>query len=531
VSGNEAPVTWFREFGGVCIGGDPEQIPFNAFSDALNFELSAGGQLAPRQGFNKFTASAVPDGSRVVSMASLDWDGDRKLLVASQKRIYFYNTTLDTWTQIYPATDVDYSGSGRPTFALLDGNAAPFVIIGNGTFPLQKWAGTGACSAVSGDAGLPSAGRVMAFKNYLVVWDIPNYPGVVQFAINPGDEATWLVGGVERYIDMHGTVTSCVDFNGLVVFTANRAELFSGDPDAPGGMVTLSATIGCAVHETAVDCAGVLVWLSHGGVMAWDGSGKFPTACVSDPDDPGATRVQRLLEQTYWTGIGSASAAFHPRKKQYFLTFEYQGVAAGPKTWKTLVLHFGKSVAWHPWDLEATCYTVTIGPKSTELLLAGATTGWVRREESGDFTDYGGALGDVSFDYFLKTGDWDGGDPNSQKLWRAVYISTSGIVGDVATGSRAIVLAARGEFDRSGGDEYSMDIAAGGFVLGFGTLPGVLLDNPRFIVKRAPIALRSKRFNLTIAGTGKENALSISAIGIEAFPIGPRKILVATAGL
>jgi hypothetical protein len=189
-------------------------------------------------------------------------------------------------------------------------------------------------------------------------------------------------------------------------------------------------------------------------------------------------------------------------------------------------------MAWMPWSLEASAYAMTFGVKSQQILLAGTANGYVRKEESGDFTDYSGTAGDHDYEYFIKTGDFDFGLPNQDKIFRAVTIATSGIVGDVALGARSIEITPRGEFDRTTGAAADLAIEAGGFILDFTALPGVLLDNPRFTEKRQPIALRAKHFNLTVTGSGKTNGISIAGLAVEWFPATQqRKILVSSSSM
>ena len=517
---------WIRRWGGVCQDAIPEHIPLGLFSDALNYEITQAGGLAPRMGFHYASALGAPDGKPIRTIFPADMDGTIRILVATSHNVYEYTPDTNTWSaSLYPIIGTN---SARMTFALLNGNACPLVVWGNGTDPMQCWDG----KTVVPCSGTPPVGRPVAYKNYLVVFDILDSPGKVQFGIIPGDPNTWTSGGQQKFVEMQGKVTGVFPFSGLVVFTESRTELFSGDPDQAQGMAVLSTTIGCQIHETIADCGGVLVWLSQAGIMAWDGA-SFPTVNLSAPDDSSnvdqvRSCVQRDVDRIEWKQPNLLSAVYDPLRRRYMLAAKARLTPAGALISRTLTYDF-RFKAWFPWDLDASFLAVTVSPVTKrQVVLAGLETGHVSKQIlnapsdqiEGSFREY---------DFWAKSGDHDLGEPEMEKVFRAITVCSTGSAGLGTTGARTFKAKFRGEFDRTSGGETDIQTNPSGFVLGVSVLGDALTTGPSFIEKRGPLALRAIHINWTFFGTGRSQAMILSAFGLHFVPWSkPRQLLVGT---
>jgi len=516
---------WIRRWGGVAQGAVPEHIPLGMFSDALNYQILENGALAPRMGFDLLMSASSPDGTAVKAIFPADMDGTTRLLVATSRNVYEVNPAIGGWTSIYA---IPSGATRRMLFALLNANAGPLVVFGDGNCPLQKWDGT----TVSACTGAP-VGRPVAYKNYLAVFNIPGSPGRVQFSALPGDPDTWTSSGVALYVEMQGAVTSAVPFGGgLVVATQTRAEFFPGDPQQVLGMAVLSANVGVACHETVADCGGILTWLSQSGVMAWDGGGAFPSANLSNPDDSAhpeqvSSRIQRDIDKIDWTQIADASGVFDPNKQRYLLSTWIQEVAGGFSESRTFAYEF-RWRAWHPWSLEATALAMLLDPGTNRTeVIAGTTTGYLRRQGWSRFKDETTPGVYDTYDYWAKSGAHDLGDPNSEKIFRAITIGSNGTIYPWVTGTRTVLAATIGEFYRTSGGNASVISPATGFILGTSVL-GDVITNPteRYWEKRAPIAMRAKHITWRFFNSGSDNTVGISAFGISFVPSVKRPILV-----
>ena len=525
---NQQPV-WIRRWGGVCQGAVPEHIPLGLFSDALNYEITQAGGLAPRMGFHFASALPAPDEKPIRTIFPADMDGTVRILVATSLNVYEYTPDLNKWSpSLYSI--VGGESAARMTFALLNGNACPMVVWGNGADPMQVWDG----STVIPCAGTAPMGRPISYKNYLVVFNIVGSPGKVQFGIIPGDPNTWTSGGQEKFVEMQGKVTGVFPFSGLVVFTETRTELFSGDPDQAQGMAVLSATIGCQVHESAADCGGVLVWLSQGGIMAWDG-GSFPSVNLSSPDDSASVDavrscVQRDVDLIEWKHPELISGVYDPLRRRYMLAAKARKTPAGVLISRTLTYDF-RFKAWLPWDLDASFLAVTVSPVTRrQVVLAGLSCGHISKQISSAPSDeiHGEAPHSYrEYDFWAKSGDHDLGDPDMEKVFRAITICSTGSAGVGITGARTFKAKFRGEFDRTDGGEADIATAPTGFVLGVNVLGDALSASDAYLEKRGPLALRAIHINWTFFGKGRAQAMVLSAFALHFIPWSkPRQILV-----
>jgi hypothetical protein len=516
---NGYETVWIRRFGGVVQDGIPEQIPLGMLADALNYELTAEGGLHPRLGYKLYAPTGTPDGRPIRKIFAADFDGTIRLLIATDQHIYEFVKASDTWTSIYTIAN---TSAARMTFCLLNANTAPIVVFGNGADPLKKWDGT----TVENCENAP-VGRPVAFKNYIAVFDVPNQPGRVQFAVNPGDPDTWVYGGQIKALEMRGKVKSIFPFGGgLVVFTDVRTEYFVGDPDFAQSMSVLSETIGCASHETVADCAGYLVWLSQAGVVTWNGSALFPTGNLSDPDVSDGvirSRVQRDIDRIAWDHRELISGYFDPARKKYYISAKLRAVIGGDAFWRTFVYDF-KFGGWFPWDLECTAADIFVENNQRQVPLVGTNTGALLDRSKESFSDEG-LVADREYPYWARFSDYDFELPNHEKLFREILIGAGGVVENVPPGDRTLNISLRGEFDRIAVDDVEMDNPTGGFRLSISVLGDRLSAGYRFAEPMKRIAIRCKHLNWRIHGQGRDNAVNMTAIAFSYKPTVKRSIL------
>jgi hypothetical protein len=510
---------WIRRFGGVVQDAIPEQIPVGMLADALNYELTPEGGLHPRLGYKLYAPTGTPDGRAIKTIFAADFDGTIRLLIATDQHVYEFAKATDTWSLVYTIVN---TAAKRMTFCLLNAATAPVVVFGNGADDLKKWDGTTVSNCLNAPIGRP-----VAFKNYIAVFDIPDHPGRVQFAVNPGDTDTWSYGGQIKTLEMRGKVTSIYPFGGgLVVFTDVRTEYFVGDPDYAQTMSVLSETIGCASHETVVDCAGYLTWLSQAGVVTWNGSAMFPSSNLSDPDVSDGvvrSRCQRDIDRIAWDQRGLISAYYDPAKKKYYLSAKLRAVIGGDAFWRTFVYDF-KYGGWFPWDLECTGADIFVESGQRQVPLVGTSSGALLARSTENFYDEGLAS-NREYPYWARFGDYDFDAPNHEKLFREIILGAGGVIEDVLPGDRTLNISLRGEFDRIAVDDVEMENPTGGFRLSISVLGDRLSSGYRFAEPRQPIAIRCKHINWRIHGQGSGNAVNLTAIAFSYKPTVKRSVL------
>lgn len=508
---------WIRRWVGVCQGIPSDQVPPGYFSSALDFEASDVGALTPRAGFAPIS-TAAPDGKPIKSCYVADWDGTDKVFIATTHHVYTWVPASDAWTSIYTIVGTT---ADRMVFTVLSASTSPILVFGNGSDPLQKWAGTGSSSACGGGA---PAGKPVSYQNYLAVFGISAAPGMVQFSITARDPDTWLYGGLPRFVEMRGRVTSVFPFSGLVIFSANRTELFSGDPASPSGLSVLSDTVGCVSHETVADCEGTLTWMSRSGVMTWNGGGAFPASNLSIPVSREIiSSIRTDISRISWDLTKGASAVYDAVRKRYMVSAQLRAVAGGTSYWRTLVYDF-LSGGWWPWSLHASAWGVLRADTTEQPVVISTTaSGFVRKRAANTFKDV--ETTDTTYDYSASSGFWSADSPDADKIWRALTVCVSASTDDSYGGQRTLKFHVRGELENILLDDAEVSFSSGGFILGVNVL-GDKIGSARGSETRVPVALRAKYFQFVLFGSGTTNAAPLTALGISFRPNVARPILV-----
>lgn len=518
-------IRWTREFQGVFQGNSPENIPFGSFTDALDFEIYPNGQIAPRMGYSRYSDGAAPDGNEVRTVFFANFDGTVRTLVATDDNIYEVASD-GTWSLI---TTVATPGK-RMCFTMMNEAAAPIVVWGNGEIQPQKWDGTTVT-----DLG-PEApkGRPISWKNYLIFFNIKNAPGRVQFAIDPGDPDTFIDAGLsEHFIEVIGAVTSVFIYGTPIIFTAERAEVYRGEPDQLTGSDVLSTTIGCVSHESVTNAAGYLCWVSQAGPMIWDGGGIFPMDNLGNPTDLNNSNIQTDVKNISYSDTTYISAAYFSLEKRYFFSAKIQPVAGGDKFYRTWVYDFPRR-AWMPWSLATTAIATGMpAGKSSEKVYVGRPDGAVlqsvRGMLTGDFVDEGAVDADnEEYEYFISSGAHDMEYPDDEKIFRRFWFVASFVEGDENPGERMLQVEYYGDFASVAQTNNTLTTSERGFILNVNrladendptTFDEARLNDVERGVYREPFVMRAKHMRFKIYGQGRDTAVALSRLAIEFRPV------------
>lgn len=508
---------WVHKWGGICQGRFETDIPVGFFRDTLNYYISSTGAIAPRAGFSSLTRT--PDTLPPVAIFPMDWDGALNIFVSTEEHVYRITFTIaevPVWTLIHTWT----TDAAKVTFAPINTSTAPHIVFGNGADTMQKYDGT-TTTALSADA---PKGFPVAYKNYLAVFGIPNYPGRVQFNINNGDPDAWLYGGIPRTLELQGTISAVYPYTGLLIFTDRRTEMFHGDPDQAEGQSTLSETIGCVEHKTVVEAEGVLVWLSYSGITYWNGGGVFPTGVLSDPEGERISNISEDMRRVSWQDRKSFSFTYNPVLRQLLAAVKLIKTDYSGTEFRTYMYDFYNQ-AWFPWDLEAYTMAVSISPTSSQArTLCGMSDGTIAFAQPGQSNASHRdekAAGYREFDYYIHAGSYDFGTLEHDKVLRAVTFRLSPTSG--SEGVREIEMSFYGDFlNTSISDTTELSF---GFVLGVGRL-GDLLTGVSNLEQRRPVAIRAKHLGWKIQGAGSVNSMPIQAIGLSFRAHSRRSIMV-----
>ena len=508
---------WLNKWSGICQGRFETDVPAGFFRDAMNFYITSTGAIAPRSGFSSL--SRTPDNFPPIAAYPMDWDGALNIFVSTKAHVYRITFTIAeavVWTLVHTWT----TESVKCTFAPINASTAPYIVFGNGANAMQKFDGT-TTTALPADA---PKGYPVAYKNYLAVFGISGYPGRVQFNINNGDPDVWLYGGIPRTLELQGTVTAIYPFTGLLIYTDRRTEMFHGDPNQAEGQSVLSETIGCVEHKTVVEAEGILVWLSYSGITYWNGGGVFPTGILSDPEGERISNISEDMRRVSWQDRKLFSFTYNPVLRQLFAAIRLVEKDYSGTEFRTYMYDFYNQ-AWFPWDLEAYTMAVSISPTSSRAMtLCGMSDGTIAYSQPGQSNASHRdekAASYREFDYYIKSGAFDFGTLEHDKILRAVTFRLSPTTG--SEGIREIKMSFFGDFlDAKTADTTELSF---GFVLGVGRL-GDLLTGVEDLERRRPIAIRAKHLAWKVQGKGSVNSMPIQAIGLSYRPHSRRSTMI-----
>lgn len=524
------PINWISQWRGVCQGVFDLKIPPGFFKDALNFDITRTGGIAPRQGMDML--SQTPDGEAIINTKTFDWNGTDRTFIATPLHVYEFSFDASgdpEWTELH-----EYAAAcERITFALFNAATTPFLLFGDGVNLIKKFDGT---TTADIDPASP-IGFPFEYMNYIVVWGIPGNPGKVQFSALPGDTAAWTSGGVPITLETEGTVTGLANYVGLVIFSGRKTRIFHGDPQAPQGLDVLSETIGCVEHNTIIEAEGLLVWMSYNGIAFWNGSGMFSTGFLSEQEGRRLSNISEDMHQVDWSLSKQFAAHYHFDTRKIFMHLKIIPKDYSESLDRTYVFDF-KNQAWLPWDLETRSMTILIAnikhtvdgsdvfiPRT--LLLIGTLDGTLGILGEGspqvllrDET----VSGEREYDFYFTTGAFDFGDPNLAKTIRAIMVrlwrqNTPGM-----DGVRRVNISLNGDFREAVVDDSSLRCPFD-FVLGVSKVGDPLSINFPTEVGQ-PTALKTKYLSLTVHGKGNINGVIIDSLGIAVKPHSKRRGMI-----
>lgn len=518
--------SWITQWGGICQGRHDSLIPPGYFYDAENYCLNPDGTLGPRPGLE--VLATCPDGFPPIKVFSGDWDGTPILLVSTKKHVYKFNKANNSLTLIYTWQ----SNCKRASFALINPNTNPHIVMGNGIDAMAVYDGTSATALTETTApkGLP-----VEYKNYVAVFGIPDHPGRVQFNLKNGHISTsdgdssdpWNVpsdlvpDGIPRTLELQGEVSALYPYNGLLIFTDRRTEQFVGDPDEAQGQTVLSNTIGCANPDAVCEAEGSIYWIAQQGICRWDGGGAFPAEIISDPGAERPSNVSEDMRKINWQNRQNFSCCYdYINRRIYFYIEHYKKYPEMILT-KSVFDFELRNISWLRWTFKEDfginkiyfCNVPTELGQTTQLdgrLILGGSNDKVMLINFDIYHEQFKDLGE-DYDFFIKSGAMDMGTTEYDKIFRAVTLK---ILPNYKNYNGAQEIDLYGYADNQPTEQKARFRASFNFIMGVSVM-GDRLTMMYATEQRRPIAFKAKYFAFELRGKGPGNALPICALGIS----------------
>ena len=511
---------WINQWGGICQGRHDSLIPVGYFYDCENYCLNPDGTLGPRPGLE--VLATCPDGFPPIKVFTGDWDGTPIMLVSTKKHVYKFDKTNNTLILIYTWS----STCKRASFALINPNTNPHIVMGNGIDAMAVYDGTTATALTEASApkGLP-----IEYKNYVAVFGIPDHPGRVQFNVKNGHISTsdgdtddpWLYGGIPRTLELQGEVSALCAYNGLMIFTDRRTELFIGDPDEAQGQQVLSNTIGCANPDSVCEAEGSVYWIAQQGICRWDGGGAFPAEIISDAGAERPSNISEDMRKINWQNRQKFSCCYdYINRRIYFFIEHYKKIPEKVLTQSVFDFEL-RTASWFRWTFDEDfginkiyfCNVPTELGETTQLDGRLILSGNSNKVMLINFDIYHEQFKDLNndYNYFIKSGAMDMGTTEFDKIFRAVTLK---ILPNYKNYNGAQEIDLYGYADNQPTEQKAIFRASFNFIMGV-SLMGDRLTMMYATEQRRPIAFKSKYFAFELKGKGPGNALPICALGIS----------------
>ena len=573
---------WITQWGGICQGRHDSLIPPGYFYDTENYCLNPDGTLGPRPGLE--VLATCPDGFPPIKVFTGDWDGTPIMLVSTKKHVYKFNKANNSLTLIYTWS----STCKRASFALINPNTNPHIVMGNGIDAMAVYDGTTAEELTETNApkGLP-----IEYKNYVAVFGIPDHPGRVQFNVKNGyikryfetvenylihkidgyyllpddfyeiisvklsidsqeitnytiednklylnssgqltqiyitytsiSEDPWLYGGILRTLELQGEVSALCAYNGLMIFTDRRTELFIGDPDEAQGQQVLSNTIGCANPDSVCEAEGSVYWIAQQGICRWDGGGAFPAEIISDAGAERPSNISEDMRKINWQNRQKFSCCYdYINRRIYFFIEHYKKIPEKVLTQSVFDFEL-RTASWFRWTFDEDfginkiyfCNVPTELGETTQLDGRLILSGNSDKVMLINFDIYHEQFKDLDEDYefFIKSGAMDMGTTEYDKIFRAVTLK---ILPNYKNYNGAQEIDLYGYADNQPTEQKARFRASFNFIMGVSVM-GDRLTMMYATEQRRPIAFKSKYFAFELRGKGPGNALPICALGIS----------------
>lgn len=380
------------------------------------------------------------------------------------------------------------------------------------------------------------------------------------------EDDPWLYGGIPRTLELQGEVTALYSYNGLVIFTDHRTELFSGDPDTPQGQQVLSNTIGCANYDSVVEAEGSIYWIAQQGICRWDGSGSFPAEIISDPSAERISNICEDVRRINWSNREKFSATYDAINRRLYFKFDYKYRDLEDVNMELVnvsdIFDFElKSGSWFRWrfryeeknesirgteqdksyDLNIDrMYFVNVPRRTLEgtesvdylngrLLLSSPDSKlYLMKFDLYDesFVDgyfmYSGNIEEYhDYEYKIRSGSMDMGTTEYDKMFRAITLKVVPNNKNY-TGAKEITFKCFGDCQPT--DQLATFRINFVFIVGESCV-GDRLTMLYATEQRRPIAMKCKYFSWILSGMGGKNAMPICAIGISYRPYSNRSTL------
>jgi hypothetical protein len=268
--------------------------------DACNMD-TASGRLSVAKGYVRESAVEFPDPEAVCRLYVWRHAGTRKLLAATESKLFVLDETASEWKSIYDfgtsATAAQYD------FLPVKIASTEYLLIANGTARMAKWDGVSASAAAFGSTETLSDAAVnfveLYYARLFAAGDAAN-PSRLYYSQAPGDTRTienWTVatesenvsgGFVEVGTDSDPITGLFAMSNQLLIFKRDSLYRLLGDRPGNFRIQPVSGTMQQPVHTACVRAGDVLYFLTAGGMYYFDGQSVQKKA--------DADKVQLLLK-------------------------------------------------------------------------------------------------------------------------------------------------------------------------------------------------------------------------------------------
>lgn len=412
----------------------------------------------------------------------------------------------------------------------------------DGAYPLpenyyrdKNGAATGNLNVRDSIDGTARATNTYYIQNGKIYLTGSNTPTFIYIDYTSKTDDPWLYGGIKRYLDLQGEVTALYPYNGLLIFTDHRTELFAGDPDSPTGKTILSNTLGCANYESVCEAEGMCYFIAQQGVCRWDGSGNFPLEIISDENDQRASNISEDIRKINWKARDIFSLTYDPVNRRIYCFIQYYKknyTKPGATPTYDLFEYEIRNQAWFRWKIaeevpvnKAIYCNVPSSANSVDmldgrLLLLASDSNKVYQIKNEMFAE---TFYDLTheYEYYVKSGAMTMGTVEHDKIYRAITLQ---VVPDKKSyeGAKEITFTCFGDMQPTNMKAvFHINFS---FVLGGELSTPPVLNASRLgdrltmlyaTEQRRPIAIKCKYFSWQIGGKGNFNALPIYGIGIS----------------
>jgi len=352
--------------------------------NSQNFESGETGGYARIKGFEKYDSAEVT-GSGAVLGCFVYNDG---VLACRGDAIYF--STGSGWGSDIAPSSRTSAGFYRATKYKWSDNK---IILVDGVNDPVRFVGTTGTDLTNAPAG---ATCVCEFKNHIffgkdstITWSAPN------------DDTTYSGGGAGTQI-VGDTITNMkVWRNELYIFCQSSILKISGTNASDFALSPVTKDIGCSFPDTVQEVAGDLLFLAPDGLRPISGTaniGDVNIACISKPVS------EYLLETLSEYRSARVLSCVVDAKSQYRLLFNNSTDTSSPGL-NTCLTNGQNGLSWEFFKLkgiQASCAdSGVISSGTQQLVVHGAYTGYVYKQETGDDFDGSNIVAYIDTPYFV----------------------------------------------------------------------------------------------------------------------------------